>query len=168
MRATTTRYVKNKTDKKRNTDRVKRPVLSAKLRLWENTSKLSGTTLRQCLLSFRSQLCLALLRCNPVAVTPISALNKYSEVLTPPCLDSQAGSPDSRAALRRTYQHRPPYRNAGSRGPFDSAADPTVTRCVCVFMFTRKSLFGSLTQHTDQTASTHTDKHCITHTRVFV
>ena len=132
MRAATTRYVKNKTDKKRNTDRVKRPVLSAKLRLWENTSKLSRTTLRQCLLSFRSQLCLALLRCNPVVVTPISALSKYSEVLTPPCLDSQAGSPDSRAALRRTYQHRPPYRNAGSRGPFDSAADPTVTRCVCV------------------------------------
>lgn len=114
MRATTTCYVKNKTDKKRNTDRVKRPVLSTKPRLWENTSKLAATTLGLCLLSFRSQLCLALLRCNPAAVTPISALNKYSEVLTLPCLDSQAGSPDSRAAPRRTYQHKPPYRNAAA------------------------------------------------------
>lgn len=98
--------------KKWNTDRVKRLVSSTNPWIWENTSKLAGTTLRLCLLSFRSQLCLVLPRCNPAAVTPISVLNKCCEVLTPPCLDSQAGSPDSRTALRRTYQHKPPYRNA--------------------------------------------------------
>lgn len=110
-----TARVLDTTQIKWNTDWVKRPVLSAEPRLWENHQQISrNNTVRPCLLSFRSQLCLALLRCNPAAVTPISPLNKYGEVLTPPCLDSQAGSPDSRAAPRRTYQHRPPYRNAAA------------------------------------------------------
>lgn len=95
--------------KKRNTDRVKRPVLSAKLQLWENTSKLAGTNTPAVFVVIPEPV---MPRCKPATVTPISPLNKYGEVLTPPCLDSQAGSPDSRAALRRTYQHRPPYRNA--------------------------------------------------------
>lgn len=114
----------------------------------ENTSKLAGTTHGRCLLSFRSQLCLALFRCNPATVTPIAPLNKYSEVLTLPCLDSQAGSPDSRAARRRTYQHRPRCRNAAA------ATDPTVTFYVCVFkcIFTWSCVSVSKTQHTGLTS----------------
>ncbi|CAB1447177.1 unnamed protein product [Pleuronectes platessa] len=99
------------------------PISSSPLSLGfrGDTSKLAGTTEPLCLLSFRSQLCLVLLRCSTAAVTPISALNQYAEVPTPPCLDSQAGSPDSRTALRRSYHHKPPYRNAAE------ATDPTET-----------------------------------------
>ncbi|MEQ2183438.1 hypothetical protein GOODEAATRI_032510, partial [Goodea atripinnis] len=59
------------------------------------------------------QLCPPLLGHGPTAVTPI----RYAEVLTLPCLDSQARSPDCSAHIESTF------RTGMQLQPFDSDMD---------------------------------------------